>query len=170
MVRSGMIIAAALTVSSPGIASATAYTFSATETSALSLSPETFAFSLDTATAGSSPGGGSFSNVAIIANGTPVSGTVVTASFTTDLASPLFFFIDTSAVPFYSGTGSGITFNTRTFAIADGLTDGEGTLTVAAASASAVPEPATWALLLAGFAIMAAASWYAKLDPVPPPV
>ena len=158
MYRSGIMIAAALTVASPRIASATAYDFSAVETSALSASPETFSFSLDTATAGASSGGASFSNVTITENGRPIVGNTLTASFTTNLASPLFFFVDTSpsTVPFYTGTGSGIVFNTGSFAIAEGLTEGEGTLTIAAASDSAVPEPATWAVLLAGLALMAA--------------
>ena len=154
MHRSGMMVAAALTMASPGIASATAYTFSEAEISALG--SETFTFSLDTATAGNSSGGASFSNITITANGRPSAGQTVTASFTTNLSSgSLFFLVDTSTTPFYTGTGTGITFNTGTFAIADGLTDGEGTLTVAAAAP--VPEPATWAVLLGGLAVATAA-------------
>ena len=156
MWRFGIVIAAAAMILSSGLASATVYTFQDTETSALSSSPVSFDFSLDTATAGVSAGGATFDDVAIDENGTASEGNSVVASFTTDLSSgSLFFWVDTSTEPFYSGSGTGIAFNTGTFAIADGLTDGEGTLTISAGAVSATPEPATWMLLLSGGAVAA---------------
>ena len=134
----------------PGRALATVYTFHDTETSALSPTPANFTFSLDTAAASVGPNGTSFRNVIIDCNGTLVAGNTVAASFTTNLASPLFFLIDTSALPFYSGSGTAIAFNTGTFAIADGATEGEGILTISATALSPTPEPATWTLFCAG--------------------
>lgn len=148
MPRYGILVATALMTLLPKLAVATTYNFNATETSGLSPSPVNFTFALDTATATSGANGTTFSNVTIDENGTPIPGNSVGASFTTYLSSPLFFLIDTDTTPFYSGTGSGIAFNVGTFAIADGATDGEGTLSIT--TASAVPEPATWGLLLAG--------------------
>ena len=140
---------------SPSLASATVYTFQDTETSALSSSPVSFSFTLDTATAAASGSGITlatlFNGVSIEENGIPTSGSV-DATFTTDLSSPLFFWVDTSLEPFYAGSGTGIAFNTGTFAIADGLTDGEGTLTISASPVAPTPEPAPWLLLLTGAA------------------
>lgn len=150
------VLAASMTLL-PNTASAAAYSFSATEMSALSPSPVSFTFSLDTTTANLTANGTTFNNVSITENGTLFPGKSVGASFTTDVSSPLFFFVDTSLQPFYSGSGTGITFNTGTFAIADGLTDGEGTLTISAAPVSPVPEPAPWTLLFTGLAMTAAA-------------
>ncbi len=152
-----VIVAAALILSSR-LASATVYTFQDTETSALSPSPVSFDFSLSTETAGASAGGATFNDVAIDENGTSSAANSVVASFTTNLSSgSLFFWVDTSTEPFYSGSGNGIVFNTDTFAIADGLTDGEGTLTISAGAVSATPEPATWVLFLSGGAVAAVA-------------
>ena len=56
-------------------------------------------------------------------------------------------------MPFYSGSGTGIVFNAGTFDIADGATEGEGTLIISSGSAgpvSATSEPAAWLLLLTG--------------------
>ncbi len=152
----GWMVAAACLTLAPQLASATVYSFQDTEVSALSPSPVTFAFSLDTATALASASGTTFNGVTIDENGTTSAGNSLEASFTTDLASSLFFWVDTSTTPFYTGTGTGLTFNTGTFAIADGLTDGEGTLTITSASSTPVsptPEPATWMLLLTGGAM-----------------
>ena len=153
MTRIGLVAAAAFMMLLPKVASATTYTFHDTESSALSSSPVSFDFSLDTTTATAvADGGASFSDITIEENGTPISGNTVAATFTTNLSSSLFFLIDTGSEPFYSGAGTGITFHPGTFVIADGFTDGEGTLTVSDASLSPVPEPATWTLLLAGIA------------------
>ena len=38
-------------------------------------------------------------------------------------------------MPFYSGSGTGIVFNAGTFDIADGATEGEGTLIISSGSA-----------------------------------
>ena len=150
MLRFGIVLAAASMTLLPMSASATVYNFQDTETSALSPSPVSFSFSLDTATAAGSSTGTTFNNITINENGTLFSGDSVEATFTTDLGSPLFFLIDTGSEPFYSGSGTGITFNVGTFPIANGAKDGEGTLTISANSVSPVPEPATWTLLLVG--------------------
>ncbi len=157
MWRIGIVLMTGVLALSPKTAFATVYTFQDTESSALSVTPVSFSFSLDTATATTTTtvNGSStiFSNVVITDNGTSSSGNSAAASFTTDLASPLFFWVDTSLMPFYSGSGTGIVFNTGTFAIADGATDGEGTLIISSGSAgpvSVTPEPAPWLLLLTG--------------------
>ena len=150
------VLAASMTLL-PKTASATAYNFSATEMSALSPSPVSFTFSLDTTTANLTGNSTAFNNVSIRENGTLFSGNSVAASFATDLSSPLFFFVDTSLENFYSGSGTNITFNTGTFAIADGATDGEGTLTISSVPVSPVPEPTTWTLLFTGLAMIFAA-------------
>ena len=162
MWRSRIVLAAALMTLLSGVASATVYTFQSTDTSALSPNPVSFSFSLDTATAVSSGNGATFNNVSIIRNGVSSSGNSITAAFGTEIESPLFALIDTSSLmePFYSGAGSGIVFNLATFAIAEGFTDGEGTLTIASNAVSPVPEPATWTLLLTGGAI--AAAWFSR--------
>ncbi len=155
----GYLIAGACLTLAPQFASATVYSFQSTDVSALSSSPVVDAFSLDTATAVASANGTTFSGVMIEQNGTNFANNAVQASFTTDLASPLFFLVDTSNTPFYSGSGTGLTFNTGTFAIADGLTDGEGTLTISSVPSTPVsptPEPATWMLLLTGGAAVVA--------------
>ncbi len=162
MWRSRLIIAAAFMALLPKVASATVYSFHDIETSALSSSPVSFTFSLDTATAVSTVSGTVFTDISIDENGTNSSGNSIAASFTTDLGSPRFFLIDTGSEPFYSGSGSGITFNIGSFSIADGFTDGEGTLNIAAGAASPVPEPATWTLLLAGCLTVAAAHRFSR--------
>ena len=156
MSRFRMLVALASMTLLPCMARATVYDFHDTETSALSPLPVTFTFSLDTATAGSGGGATSFSNVSINENGTVFTGNTVGATFTTNLSSPLFFLIDTSSEAFYSGSGTSIVFDVGAFYIADGATDGEGTLTISARPASAVPEPATWTLLFVGVALAAA--------------
>ncbi len=157
MWRFPMVVLAASMMLLPKTASATAYSFSATETSALSSSPVNFTFSLDTTTATSTANGTAFNNVSIRENGTLFSGDSIGASFTTNLSSPLFFFVDTSLGPFYSGSGTNLVFHVGTFAIADGYTDGEGTLTVSADPVSPVPEPTAWTLLFTGLAMTFAA-------------
>ena len=150
--RLGMIVAAGAITLLPRIASATVYNFQSTESSALS-SSTSFSFSLNTAAAVINANGTGFNNITITKNGTSISGNSVEATFTTSLGSGrLFFFTDTNTptLPFYSGSGTDISFDSGTFEIADGLTDGEGTLTIAAVPISAVPEPATWAVLFAG--------------------
>ena len=150
MPRYGMLVATALMTLLPKLAHGTTFNFNATETSALSPVPVNFTFALDTAAAERGAGGTVFDNVTIGENGTLVPGNSVGASFGTYLSSPLFFLIDTDSSPFYTGAGSGLVFNVGTFKIADGATDGEGTLSISEASASAVPEPATWVLLFGG--------------------
>lgn len=149
----------------PGHAFASVYNFQSTETSALSSSPTTFNFSLDTSGAIFGAGTTSFSDVAITENGTQSLNNTVSVPFDTNISSPLFFFVDTdpTTLAFSSGTGSGITFNTGTFAIADGFTEGEGTLTVSNVSTvSAVPEPSTWSLMLVGVGLAGVMVRYRK--------
>ena len=162
MWRFGIIVVAASMAFVPKTASATVYSFSDTETSALSPSPVTFTFSLNTAADTVTANGTSFNNVPILRNGTLFASNSVGASFTTNLSSPLFFFVDTSLVPFYSGAGTNLSFNIGTFAIADGANDGEGTLTISAVPVSPVPEPATWTLLFTGLAMTAAAFRFSR--------
>ena len=139
----------------PLLASATPFTFQETETSALSPSPVSFTFSLDTSTASLTPTGSTvFNNVLIVENGTNIPGNTIGTEYGTDLFSPLFFWIDTSLTPFTSGSGSGITFNIGSFSLADGATDGEGTLQISS-PVSPTPEPSTWILLLTGLATIA---------------
>ncbi len=132
----------------PALASASIYDFKSTETSALG--NPAYSFALDTSQAHDSGGVTSFTNVTIDKNGVPDAGNTVTLVSSDEVASPLFFFIDTDVPnpkPFYSGSGTTTTFNVRTFSIADGFTDGEGSLVISAAT---VPEPGTWLLMLVG--------------------
>ncbi len=156
MSRFGLTLAAAAFLLMPKLASATVYTFADTESSALSPLPVSYSFSLDTATAVVSGSVTNFNNVTIFENGVASSGNTVGASFATDLSSPFFFLIDTSAQPFYAGSGTNLAFNPGSFAIADGATDGEGMLTISAVAVPAVPEPATWTLLCTGLTMLAA--------------
>ena len=162
--RLAMAIAAMTLI--PKLASATTYNFQATETSALSPSPVSFTFSLDTSTAYLSPTGSTtFLNVPVEENSATFPGNTVDAEFGTDLSSPLFFLIDTSSTPFTSGSGAAIIFNIGSFAIADGATDGEGTLQISSTPAAPTPEPSTWILLLTGSAAPAFArrlSWRSR--------
>lgn len=130
--------------------------------SALSPSPVDFSFALHSATAVCSASGTAFNDIVIDENGTFVSGNSIGATSQTTLSSPLFFWIDTSLEPLYSGSGTGITFNPGTFAIVDGATDGEGTLAISANSTSPTPEAATWALLLTGAAMALAAGRFTR--------
>ncbi len=157
MSQSVFILAAHLMTLLPKVASATVYNFNATEMSALSPVPVSFVFSLDTSTAYVDSGVTMFNNIRIDENGTTSFGNTVGAQYGTDLGSPLFFLIDTGLQPFYLGSGPGITFNVGSFPIADGATDGEGTVNISAGNTSPVPEPATWTLLLTGSAAAGAA-------------
>ena len=163
MWTSKLAIAIAAMTLTPRLASATTYNFQATETSALSPSPVSFTFSLDTSTAYlSRTDSTTFPNVAIEENTATFPGNTVDDEFGTDLSSPLFFLIDTSSTPFTSGSGTAISFNIGSFAIADGATDGEGTLQISNTPAVPTPEPSTWILLLTGCAPPASArrfSW-----------
>ena len=127
----------------PAIACAAVYDFKSTEVSALG--DPTFSFVLDTSSAVSANNSTSFPGVTIDESGTKVFGNTITLVSPTELASPLFFFIDTDLPgpkAFGDGSGPTIKFNVGSFTIADGFTDGEGTLSIAEAPASAAPEPA----------------------------
>lgn len=144
------------------IATATIYTFHSTEVSALSATPATFDFNLDTASAVADANAlfGSpttFGGVTINTNGAPVLGNTVKTSFGTQLSSPLFSFISTDSGPFYTGSGTDINFNTGNFTIASQFTNGIGTLTISEVAASAVPEPATWLLMFGGIGMVGTA-------------
>ncbi len=145
------VAAAACLVPLPGSAFAAIYDFKSTESSALG--NPAFNFALDTSIAVDTGGGTSFSGVTIDDSGVRTTGNTVSLVTSTELASSLFFFVDTD-VPgpklFSVGSGTDITFNPGTFSIADGFTDGEGTLTITNTSVSAVPEPPTWLLMIAG--------------------
>lgn len=158
-----LVTAALVTTLFSGHALASVYNFQATETSALSPSATMFNFSLDTSVATLVAGTTNFGGVAISKNGTTVPNNTVGIPFNTNISSPLFFFVDTDPTmhSFSSGTGSGIVFNTGTFAIADGATDGEGTLTISAIpTASPVPEPSTWSLMIIGIGVAGALARY----------
>lgn len=150
MLKSWLMVLACL-VLLPGSAFATLYNFSSTESSALG-SPA-FSFTLDTSTAVNTGNGTSFPKVTINDSGVLTMGNTVSLVTPTELASPGFFFIDTDVPgpkPFSAGTGTDTVFNVGTFSIADGLTDGEGTLIISNALVSAVPEPSTWLLMITG--------------------
>ena len=74
MLHFGMLLAAASMLLLPSTALATVYDFHATEISALSPSPVSFTFSLDTTMAGNSRNGTFFNNVSITENGKVSSG------------------------------------------------------------------------------------------------
>lgn len=154
------ILAALAGMALPQAALAQIYTFHSTELSALSPSPSVFDFTLDAATATAIAAGTSFGNVTISHNGVATTGNTLTASFGTNIGGSPFFLVDTSpdsaTRPFYSGSGPAITFNPGVFAIADGLTNGKGTLTIGAVAVSAVPEATTWAAMLLGFGLIGA--------------
>ncbi len=147
-----MVVAVLLTAL-PLCASAKIYDFTSSESSALG--NPTFSFVLNTVDAVAAGGGTSFPGVTIDKNGAEIPGNVITLISPFELASPFFFFVDTD-VPgpkaFGEGAGPGMIFNVGSFSIADGFTDGEGTLIISEASSSAAPEPATWLMLLTGFA------------------
>ena len=145
-------IAAAVVVL-PSSAFAAVYNFSSTETSAIG--NPTYTFAIDTATGVESGGATSFSGVTIAVNGAKSTGNTISFPSPTELGSSLFFFIDTD-VPgpksFGMGSGASVTFDPGTFSIADGFTEGEGTLTISEAAVSAAPEPSAWLLMITGVA------------------
>ena len=135
----------------PGSAFATIYDFQSSEMSALG-SP-TYSFALDTSNAAANGTGTSFSGVTIDDSGTVTTGNTVSFPASTELSGPSFFFVDTD-VPgpksFGQGSGKDVTFNVGTFSIADGFTEGKGTLNISSDSVSAAPEPSAWLLMFAG--------------------
>ncbi len=162
---SRMMIAAAALAALTHVASATIYNFNATETSALSPSPVTFSFSLDTATASLTPAGATtFSNISITEDGKTIAKNTIGAEFGTNISSPLFFWIDTGLNSFYTGSGTGIAFNLASFPIADGVTDGEGTLKITSTAPAPTPEPASWVLLLTGCTAAASVRRFFRVD------
>lgn len=79
-------------------------------------------------------------------------------SFGTNLASqfqiqsPTLGFTQFGGADLFSGTPSAPTFNLGTFNLPGGFLAGPATLTISRASVvAAVPEPATWAMMLLGF-------------------
>ena len=136
----------------PGSALAKVYDFHSTETSAVG--NPTFSFSLDTTQAEEISGVTSFSDVTIYEDGVKMLDNTISLPSSSTIASPLFFLIDTDTPvtkSFDAGSGADVTFNIGTFTIADGNTDGEGTLTI-----SAAPEPGAWALMVAGLGVVGA--------------
>ena len=148
--------AAACALLLPRVALADVFDFHSVEISALG-SP-TFDFSLDTASAVSTTSGFSFSDVTILKDGTASTGNTVGAAYGVNLSSPSFFLVNTdpSGTPFYLVNGSHLSFNSGTFAIADGATDGEGTLTITNSTVSAAPEPSAWILMIIGVGLAGA--------------
>ena len=134
----------------PSSAFAAVYDFSSTETSALG-SPS-YSFNIDTSTGVANGGVTMFSNVTIDDSGVSSSGNIVTFASPTELGSSSFFFIDTDTPTkdFGAGAGPAVIFNPGTYKIADGETDGEGSLVISQAGVSAAPEPSTWFLMFAG--------------------
>ncbi len=134
----------------PSSAFAAVYDFSSTETSALG-SPS-YSFDIDTSTGIASGGATLFSNVTIDDSGVSSSGNTVTFASPTELGSSSFFFIDTDTPTkdFGAGAGPAVIFNPGIYKIADGETDGEGSLVISQVGVSAAPEPSTWLLMLAG--------------------
>ncbi len=60
----------------------------------------------------------------------------------------------TGAGDLFSGDPANPIFNTGTFSLSGGFTAGAATLTITRAAVAAVPEPATWAMMLIGFGAM----------------
>lgn len=54
----------------------------------------------------------------------------------------------------FTGPASNPVFNIGTFNLSGGFTAGPATLTITRAAVAAVPEPATWAMMLVGFGAM----------------
>nr|WP_240047570.1 PEPxxWA-CTERM sorting domain-containing protein [Sphingomonas panacisoli] len=96
----------------------------------------------------------SFRNVAGIFGG--VAGTADTISFgngifaSLSIAAPNLGFTQFNAPTLFTGSPSSPTFLTGTFTLINPFF-GNGTLTISPVAAGAVPEPATWAMMLAGF-------------------
>ena len=135
----------------PEIAFSAVYDFSSTETSALG--DPAYTFSLDTSKAVLANGVTSFSGVTIDDSGTTSTGNTISLVSPTTISGPSFFFIDTDVPtpkPLFSGSGTDTVFNTGSFSIADGFTEGEGVLTISEGSVSAAPEPNNWLLMFAG--------------------
>lgn len=162
MKRAIAIAAAATLLALPQLAAAEVFSFHSTETSALG-SP-VYDFSLDTSKATVAAEGFNFADVTISKDGVATTGNSVGAAYGTNISSPLFFYVDTdpSSKPFYTLDSNGLVFNTGAFSIADGNTDGEGTLTISGSPVSAAPEPGAWTLLIAGVACMGAALRFSR--------
>ena len=142
---------AALTLAlSSQAANAAVYDITANETSAFG--PETISIDLDTAGAVVSNGQTSFLDTTVKINGVLQPSDVFTTT-TNNIGGSSFFFVDTNTPDpkaFYSGSGESTVFNTGAYIIADGATDGEGTLNISNGQVSAAPEPSTWLLMIAG--------------------
>ena len=154
------LVLAALSCSAllPCSALADTYDFSFTELSALAAGPVQYDFKLDTDLASATPTGADFTGVVISKNDMDQPAGDISLQNLTNIASSEFFLVDTDTPTqdFYSGTGKGIQFNTGTFSIADGFTDGEGKLTIADTAVSAAPEPGAWALMFVGVVMLGA--------------
>ena len=149
--RKWLLAATACLVLLPGGAFAAIYNFQSSETSALG--DPTYSFALNTADTISNGSETSFSGVTIDDSGTTTIGNMVSFLTPTELSGPSFFFVDTDAPgpkAFGEGLGTNTTFNPGAFSIADGFTEGEGTLDISNISSSAAPEPSTWLLMIAG--------------------
>lgn len=96
----------------------------------------------------------SFSNVAGTFGG--IAGTASTISFgngifaSLSIVAPNLGFTQFTAPTLFTGSPSSPTFLTGTFTLINPFF-GNGTLTISPVAAGAVPEPATWAMMLAGF-------------------
>ena len=99
-----------------------------------------------------------FSNVSGTFGGVP--GTAMTVSFgavffigTLDISGTPLGFTQFSGPLLFTGPTSNPVFNTGTFALTS-IVSGSSTLTIAAAPVGGVPEPTSWALMIAGFALV----------------
>ena len=137
----------------PTGAVAAVYSFTSNEVSAIG--DPSYSFQLNTASGVESSDGTTFSDVTIDDDGETSTGNTISFSSPTQLGSPLFFFSDTDVpgpVAFGSGSGADVIFNVGSYKVADGFTEGAGTLTISGSSVSAAPEPSAWLLLFAGIA------------------
>ena len=131
-------------------ANAAAYDITAHETSAFG--PEVVSIQLDTSDAVASGGQTTFSEATVEINGAFQAGGVFTTN-TNNIGGDGFYFIDTdtpNTKEFYTGSVTGTVFNSGTYTVADGATDGAGTLNIIGGPVSAAPEPSTWLLMIAG--------------------
>jgi hypothetical protein len=157
-----VILAAALAVGSAMPAVATLYRFDVTDPDAtlsgMPMSPYTFYLDSD-------PTPDSFDEVSFTVSGLTYSHTysdnVTLDTFTFFTADFLGGFQDLENVyegaVLFTGTTEHPHFKTGTFAIDDFLVGGSVTITDLSAPPAAVPEPASWALMLGGFGLVGGA-------------
>ena len=148
----GILISAAIAAAIPATAAEAAlYTFNLTGS-------RTASFTLDSTKPSSfTTLQSQFSNVAGTYSGVPgmadVSFGIVPTVSAVDVVNMTLGFSQFSGPQLFTGPTSNPVFNIGTFALSS-IVAGNSTLTIAAAPVGGVPEPASWALMLTGFALV----------------